>query len=105
MLLKTKQEITALTSCLKQSNRPRHICSNPLQNYTKASHIIDYNHSTPPLATIPSPSFSPPRSQTATELEVSADSDQKELLLLLAVEWSLVLVFTLQPRDLSMSRS
>lgn len=49
--------------------------------------------------------FSPPYSQTATELEVSADSDQKELLLLLAVEGSLVVVFTLQPRDLRTSRS
>lgn len=49
--------------------------------------------------------FSSPYSQTATELEVSADSDQKELLLLLAVEWSLVVVFTLQPRDLRTSRS
>lgn len=44
-------------------------------------------------------------SQMAMELEVSADSDQMELLLLLTADWSLALVFSLQPRDLRMSRS
>lgn len=44
-------------------------------------------------------------SQIAMELEVSADSDQTELLRLLTADWNWALVFNLQPRDLRMSRS
>lgn len=58
MLVKTKQENNIINLLSKTEHRSWHIYSSPLPECNKScrklyesTHILDYNHSTPPLAT------------------------------------------------------